>query len=78
MNINFFMNKALDQANKALLINEVPIGAILVDNKTHEIMETVLARQINETKTNGARSWPWPGHGQAKSGHANQFFMHEI
>ena len=40
MNINFFMNKALDQANKALLINEVPIGAILVDNKTHKIINS--------------------------------------
>lgn len=32
------MNKALDQANKALIVNEVPIGAILVDNKTHKII----------------------------------------
>ena len=33
MNINFFMNKALEQANKALLSNEVPIGAVLVNKK---------------------------------------------
>ena len=38
MNINFFMDKALEQANKALLANEVPIGAVLVDNNTNEIV----------------------------------------
>ena len=38
MNINFFMDKALEQANKALLANEVPIGAVLVDNSTNEIV----------------------------------------
>ena len=38
MNINYFMKKALEQANKALLIDEVPIGAILVDNSTHKII----------------------------------------
>ena len=39
MNINFFMNQALEQAKKALLFNEVPIGAILVDNKTNKIID---------------------------------------
>ena len=38
MNINFFMDKALEQANKALLVNEVPIGAVLVDNCSNEIL----------------------------------------
>ena len=38
MNITFFMDKALEQANKALLANEVPIGAVLVDNNTNEII----------------------------------------
>ena len=38
MNINFFMDKALEQANKALLMNEVPIGAVLVDNSSKEII----------------------------------------
>ena len=38
MNINFFMDKALEQANRALLANEVPIGAVLVDNSTNEII----------------------------------------
>ena len=40
MNINFFMNKALDQANKALLIGEVPIGAVLVDNVSKSIIQS--------------------------------------
>ena len=34
------MDKALEQANKALLINEVPVGAILIDNKTLKIIES--------------------------------------
>ena len=38
MNINFFMNKALEQAYKAFLVNEVPVGAILVDNYTNKII----------------------------------------
>ena len=38
MNIDFFMNKALNQAYKALLAEEVPIGAVLVDNKSHKII----------------------------------------
>jgi tRNA(adenine34) deaminase len=32
------MNKAIEQANEALLIKEVPIGAVLVDNKTKKII----------------------------------------
>ena len=31
-------DKALEQANKAFLANEVPIGAVLVDNNTNEII----------------------------------------
>ena len=38
MNINFFMNKAIEQANKAILCKEVPIGAVLVDNISHKII----------------------------------------
>ena len=34
MNINYFMNEALKEANKALKFKEVPIGAVLVDNNT--------------------------------------------
>ena len=38
MNINFFMHKALEQANQGLLKNEIPVGAILVDNFTNQII----------------------------------------
>ena len=40
MNIIFFMNKALEEARKALLFNEVPIGAVLVDNRTNTIIKS--------------------------------------
>ena len=52
MNINFFMKKALEQANKALLMNEVPIGAILVDNKTHQIID--LAHNLVDSSQNAS------------------------
>jgi tRNA(adenine34) deaminase len=52
MNINFFMNKALEQANKALLVNEVPIGAVLVDNITHKIISS--AYNLIESKKNAS------------------------
>jgi tRNA(adenine34) deaminase len=38
MNINFFMDKAIKQANKALLVNEIPVGAVLVDNNDQQII----------------------------------------
>ena len=38
MNINYFMNQALYEANIALNNNEVPIGGILVHNKTNEVI----------------------------------------
>ena len=38
MNINFFMDKAIEQANKALLANEIPVGAVLVDNNNQKII----------------------------------------
>ena len=37
MNIKYFMKKALEQANKALLADEIPIGAVLVDNNNNKI-----------------------------------------
>jgi tRNA(adenine34) deaminase len=40
MNINFFMDKAIEQANKALLVNEIPVGAVLVDNNSHQIISS--------------------------------------
>ena len=38
MNIKYFMKKALEQANKALLADEIPIGAVLVDNNNNKII----------------------------------------
>jgi len=32
------MKKALEQANNALLVNEIPIGAVIVDNKNNKII----------------------------------------
>ena len=44
------MNKALEQANKALLSNEVPIGAVLVDNITKKIIYS--AHNLIEARAN--------------------------
>ena len=38
MNIDYFMNAAIIQAKYALDNNEVPVGGILVDNNTDEII----------------------------------------
>jgi len=38
MNINFFMNEAIKEANNAYNNDEVPVGGILVDNDTNEII----------------------------------------
>ena len=38
MNINYFMNIAKEEAKNAYLLNEVPIGAVLVDNKNNSII----------------------------------------
>ena len=38
MNVDYFMNEAIVEAKKALASNEVPIGAILVDNFSEEII----------------------------------------
>ena len=40
MNVNFFMNKAINEAYKAIESHEVPIGAVLVDNTNLEIIHT--------------------------------------
>ena len=40
MNVNFFMNKAINEAYKAIERHEVPIGAVLVDNTNLEIIHT--------------------------------------
>lgn len=46
------MKKAIEQANKALLFNEVPIGAILVDNITHKIINS--AHNLIESTQNAS------------------------
>ena len=38
MNINYFMNEAIKEANYAFNNNEVPIGGVLIDNKTKKII----------------------------------------
>ena len=44
MNINYFMNIAKEEAKKAYLLDEVPIGAVLVDN----INNSVICKSHNE------------------------------
>ena len=43
MNVDFFMKEAIIEADKAYILNEVPVGGILVDNRTNKI----LARSYN-------------------------------
>ena len=38
MNINYFMNIAKEEAKKAYSLDEVPIGAVLVDNNDNSII----------------------------------------
>ena len=38
MNINYFMNEAIKEAKYAYDKNEVPVGGILVDKRTNEII----------------------------------------
>ena len=52
MNINFFMNKAIEEANKALFSKEVPVGAILVDNLTNNIISK--AHNLINTNNNAS------------------------
>ena len=49
MNINYFMNKAIDQANKALLYDELPVGVVIINNKNNEII-TLSHNMINTNK----------------------------
>ncbi len=51
MNVDYFMNEALIEANKALALSEIPVGAILVDNSS----EKIISRNYNKTnKLNNA------------------------
>ncbi len=38
MNVDYFMNEALVEANKAFAFQEIPVGAILVDNNSKKII----------------------------------------
>tara|TARA_Y100001970_G_C13504044_1_gene495067 strand:- start:5 stop:454 length:450 start_codon:yes stop_codon:yes gene_type:complete len=44
MNVDYFMREAIFEAKKALIINEVPVGAILVENET----EKIISRNYNQ------------------------------
>ena len=53
MNINYFMGLAYKEAEKGYLLNEVPVGAILVDNTTNSIISSShnqVIKQKNSTK----------------------------
>ena len=49
MNINYFMQEAINQAKIASDNNEVPIGGLLVDNNTNQIIEKSY-NKINKNK----------------------------
>ena len=38
MNIDYFMNEAISEAKKALNSNEVPVGGLIVENKSQKIL----------------------------------------
>ena len=38
MNVDYFMNEAIKEAKKALSCEEVPVGAVIVDNQTEKII----------------------------------------
>lgn len=48
MDINYFMTHAIKEANKASLNNEVPVGAILVDNLTNKIIASAHNQTIKQ------------------------------
>ena len=51
MNVDYFMNEALLEAKKAFTFNEIPIGAVIVDNISNEI----ISRNFNQVnKSNNA------------------------
>ena len=44
MNVDYFMNQALIEANKALTFGEIPIGGVIVDNSS----EKIISRNYNQ------------------------------
>ena len=49
MNIDYFMNEAINQAKNAFDNQEIPVGGILVDIDTNEIIEKTYNR-VNKEK----------------------------
>ena len=47
MNINYFMNEAIKEAKLAFNNNEVPVGGVLIDNKTNEIIDKDLFKILD-------------------------------
>ena len=45
MNINFYMEQAILEANKGCSFEEVPIGAVIIDN----LSESIIAKTHNQT-----------------------------
>ena len=53
MNTNYYMDLAIEEAKKAFKINEVPVGAILVDDTKNKIITSShneIIKQNNPTK----------------------------
>ena len=46
-NDEYFMNLALEEAKKAFTLGEVPVGAVIVNNLTHEVVSK--AHNLKET-----------------------------
>ena len=44
MNVDYFMNEALIEAKKALVLKEIPVGGVLVDNDS----EKIISRSYNK------------------------------
>ena len=53
MNINYFMSLAIKEAKNGYLLDEVPVGAILIDNLTNLVISSAhneIIKQNNPTK----------------------------
>ena len=53
MNINYFMSLAIKEAKNGYLLDEVPVGAILIDNSTNLVISSAhneIIKQNNPTK----------------------------
>ena len=48
MNINHFMKLAKEESKKAYLLNEIPVGAVLVDNTTNSLISSAHNETIKQ------------------------------